>query len=229
MGKVDIADQLRNGYRLMAGARKSKWWWALMQWSFGIILTNAYTIYSWVTGSRNHYRFLNDIALAWLGPGVDSSGKNSKRQRGDPEPDESDSDCERQPKRRRVVSRLITEKLVMSGKLGFRFNNVGSHLPVSAKAAKLNPYDIQCVPCKTWWMFKLPTNMTRDESHKYFASKKYKKLKSQAKRKRGTSVAHCPGCRINICVDCWTRWHTPSAATDTDASDSADYEIPYDI
>ena len=45
MGSVDIADQLRDSYRLDKSIRNRKWWWSIMFWSIGVMLTNAYIIY----------------------------------------------------------------------------------------------------------------------------------------------------------------------------------------
>ena len=45
MGSVDLADQLRGSYRLDKSIRNRKWWWLIMFWSIGIILTNAYVMY----------------------------------------------------------------------------------------------------------------------------------------------------------------------------------------
>jgi hypothetical protein len=45
MGHVDVADQLRGSYRIDIYVRNRKWWWAIMFWAFGTLLTNAYVVY----------------------------------------------------------------------------------------------------------------------------------------------------------------------------------------
>ena len=45
MGNVDIADQLRGVYRLDTWVRNRKWWWSIVFWSLGTMMTNAYIIY----------------------------------------------------------------------------------------------------------------------------------------------------------------------------------------
>ena len=45
MGNVDLADQLRGTYRLDKSTRNRKWWWSIMFWSLGVMLTNAYIMY----------------------------------------------------------------------------------------------------------------------------------------------------------------------------------------
>lgn len=199
MGNVDVADQLRNVYRLMSGARKTKWWWAPMMWAFGIMLTNAYAIYKWVTGKSDHYRFLHAIALAWLDPeqygpnAVSTSGKRKRSADTDsedePEPDpDSDSDCDdssRYDKRPRpkVKGQYVTQNMVLNDNLQFRYRNVGEHTPRSAQDIGLNPKEMRCVPCRSKWMFKIPKGMTNTESQRYFKSSEYMKLK-----RKGTAV-----------------------------------------
>ena len=44
MGSV-IADQLRGVYRLDRFVRNKKWWWSILFWYLGVLLTNAYKLY----------------------------------------------------------------------------------------------------------------------------------------------------------------------------------------
>ena len=45
MGGVGIADNPRSYYRIYLGVRKRKWWWYILFWAVGVILTNGYIIY----------------------------------------------------------------------------------------------------------------------------------------------------------------------------------------
>ena len=45
MGGVDIADQLRGVYRIDRFVRNRKWWFSLLFWGIGVLLTNAYKLY----------------------------------------------------------------------------------------------------------------------------------------------------------------------------------------
>lgn len=46
MNSVDVADQLRNQYRIdHVWWRNNKWWWAIFIWLFGVVLVNSYVIY----------------------------------------------------------------------------------------------------------------------------------------------------------------------------------------
>ena len=42
---VDLVDQLRGTYRIDKGVRNRKWWWSILFWSVGVMITNAYVIY----------------------------------------------------------------------------------------------------------------------------------------------------------------------------------------
>ena len=45
MGGVDPADQLRRNYFIDKEVRNRKWWWSILFWSVGVMITNAYVIY----------------------------------------------------------------------------------------------------------------------------------------------------------------------------------------
>ena len=77
MGNVDLADQLRGTYRLDKSTRNRKWWWSIMFWSVGVMLTNAYIMYLKVNMLEygvqrkylmSHHDFRKAIALYWINP-----------------------------------------------------------------------------------------------------------------------------------------------------------------
>ena len=77
MGNVDLADQLRGTYRLDKSTRNRKWWWSIMFWSLGVMLTNAYIMYVKVNTLEygvkkkdlmTHHEFRKAIALYWINP-----------------------------------------------------------------------------------------------------------------------------------------------------------------
>ena len=45
MGSVDLADKLQGTYRIDNVVRNRKWWWSILFWSVGVMLTNAYIMY----------------------------------------------------------------------------------------------------------------------------------------------------------------------------------------
>jgi hypothetical protein len=44
MGQVDVADQLRQEYRMDTKLHQTKWWWSIMLWGVQVLLTNAYVL-----------------------------------------------------------------------------------------------------------------------------------------------------------------------------------------
>ena len=63
MGDVDISDQLRGNYQFDHCIKNRKWWWSLLYWGLGVILTNiciAYTIFNEEEGvsQKIYYRSL---------------------------------------------------------------------------------------------------------------------------------------------------------------------------
>ena len=45
MGDVDVDDQLRSIYILGCWVRNRKWWWSMLFWYMGVLLTNSYKLY----------------------------------------------------------------------------------------------------------------------------------------------------------------------------------------
>ena len=76
MGNVDIADQLRVFYRMDHWLRNRKWWWAILFWALGVILTNSYVLYTKICDDEEvpkefrytHYEFLKEVGLYWMNP-----------------------------------------------------------------------------------------------------------------------------------------------------------------
>ena len=76
MGNVDIADQLRAFYRIDTWLQNRKWWWSILFWAIGVILTNSYLLYVKVCKEEcvkkeehiTHYDFLKEVGSYWLNP-----------------------------------------------------------------------------------------------------------------------------------------------------------------
>ena len=76
MGHVDVSDQLRGSYRIDRWVRNRKWWWSMMFWGIGVLLTNAYVLYKKVlleegVDEKNllsQYDFRKEICLYWINP-----------------------------------------------------------------------------------------------------------------------------------------------------------------
>ena len=78
MGHVDVADQLRGNYCIDIWIRNHKWWWGILFWSIGTLLTNAYVVYLKVNLLKgvdkkqllSHFEFREVIALYWINPDI---------------------------------------------------------------------------------------------------------------------------------------------------------------
>ena len=76
MGHVDVSDQLRNNYRFDHWLRNTKWWWSIFYWGLGVMLVNAYVVYTAFLKEQGvlqknmltHYNFRKAVALAWISP-----------------------------------------------------------------------------------------------------------------------------------------------------------------
>ena len=76
MGGVDIADQLRGTYHIDKGIRNRKWWWYILFWQIGVMITNVYVIYLHVNLENGilkkdlllHHDFRKSVALARINP-----------------------------------------------------------------------------------------------------------------------------------------------------------------
>ena len=45
MSGVDLADELRGTYRIDKEVHNRKWWWSILFWAIGVMITNAYVMY----------------------------------------------------------------------------------------------------------------------------------------------------------------------------------------
>ena len=74
MGNEDVAEQLRGSYHLDLHVNNRKWWWSIMYWALGVILTNAYIVYRLVHNEEgtlkseilSHHDFNKEVAFAWI-------------------------------------------------------------------------------------------------------------------------------------------------------------------
>ena len=104
MNSVDRADHLRKNYELGMFLRQRKWWWSVFMRGLDVAIVNSYILYKIYHQMHDldymsHYRFREQIFLAWMdsdqywptrnstrkrskvaGPGEGSTLKNRKRE-----------------------------------------------------------------------------------------------------------------------------------------------------
>ena len=198
MGDVDIADQLRGVYRLDTWVRNRKWWWSMLFWSVGVLLTNAYKVYLRVNedegitsvtgGLLTHYEFRKAIAMYWINPEETerrSSIRSSPAKRllfqspdtmstmtNNDTPSSSITTPVYDPRGDKKQSASITNKTLSErGALRCRMDRTLDHLPMVPNAK------VKCA-LHRWLGF----------------------------RKEG-QLLFCPECNINLCIGCYGIFH----------------------
>jgi len=76
MGNVDIVDQMHLNYLMDHWLRNRKWWWSILFWVFGVILSNSYILYTKncdkeeveKKNCHTHSKFLREACTYWMKP-----------------------------------------------------------------------------------------------------------------------------------------------------------------
>ena len=188
MGSVDLADQLRETYRVDNGVRNRKWWWSILFWAIGVMLTNAYIIYITINLKKgknkkdlfSHHDFRKEIALAWINP---NERKNAiqkpadsiitRRKRFSSEISTPSTITEESlTLRNKKATRMTDEALKPNGSLSCRLQAAYDHLPE-------RPH----------------TNKARCALHRW-AGVEYR-----------ASMLYCLTCNVNLCLNCYKNFH----------------------
>ena len=192
MGNVDLADQLRNHYRIdTSWHRNRKWWWSIWWWGFQVLLTNSYVSYckfhelSRKKPTYNHYEYIKAIALAWINREQYWPKTHNAETKKRKAMDEG-------VRRTRAMKKLdlksdtstqstcipINEKTLdaVNRKLKCRLNNSYQHLPERSSG-----------------------NRSRCALHRWARNRVGEEVMS--------SVYTCSVCRVNLCIDCYSLFH----------------------
>jgi hypothetical protein len=182
MGHVDVADQLRGSYRIDIYVRNRKWWWAIMFWAFGTLLTNAYVVYIKVNVAEgvdrnqllSHYEFRKQIALNWLDSSYEIN--DGPRKTGLSSMFSSPSSVSTITTASTLRGTFCTDSsLAENGALNCRLNTTLSHLPLRKKGNRP-----QCA------------------------------LHSWTGKVKQSEISYCQSCNIHLCIDCYAIFHTRS-------------------
>jgi hypothetical protein len=188
MGHVDVADQLRGSYRIDIYVRNRKWWWAIMLWAFGTLLTNSYVVYVKVNIAEgvdrkqllSHYEFRKEIALNWLDPLYEPRTHQIKdapsRNNGLTLMFSSPSSVLTITTTSSLRGTFCTDSsLAENGALKCRLETTLSHLP-----SRKNGNRPQC------------------DLHRWTGIQKE------------AGILYCRSCNINLCIDCYKIFHMRS-------------------
>jgi hypothetical protein len=187
MGHVDVADQLRGSYRIDINVRNRKWWWAIMFWAFGTLLTNAYVVYIKVNIAEgvdrkqllSHYDFRKEIVLNWL----DESYEPRTHQVKDA------------PSKKTGLSSIFSSP-----------SSVSTITTASSRAAFCNDSSLSengLLQCR------LDTTLSHLPSRKRGDRPQCALHRWTGNRKAG-DVLYCRSCNIHLCIDCYEIFHTRS-------------------
>ena len=199
MGHVDVADQLRNYYRMDHWMRKTKWWWSYFFWGVGVLIVNAYVAYKTFMKNKglaymSQYEFRRKICLAYIAPQQFwlkrkrvRSGRGRSRRLADTYK-VSDVQIVSPRKRKKIsvvttrstssrerATRVNDKTLAPDGALKCRLGNHGEHWPIMQTSA--------CAQCCAL--------------HRWFTGG----------RKYYHYVVQCSLCKINLCVKCFSDFH----------------------
>ena len=187
MGDVDQADQLRLQYRMHYWLRNQKWWFAIFLWIFECSHTNCYVLYRKFHNlhgrkqPKNHYEFLESIALAWLKP------------------------SQYWPKRKTVSvsTGSVTDGSSVAASIISRRDSFKLTRSATISNNALDPYTgyLRCRLDRS--LNHLPVQTMKPEAncqlHNWAKKSKYRK-----------QLMKCPTCNVIICLDCYKKFHEVS-------------------
>jgi hypothetical protein len=190
MNGVDIADQLRNQYRVDRWMRKRKWWWSIWWWGIQVLLVNSYLLYKtahlivWKKDPKtllSHYEFRYAIVMAWFGvlQKTDGSSSSSSKRRWDDISSITPNSAASFTKRAKHVNNNSLDPVTGSlrDRLGTNFHYI---VPSHSK-------DGVCSLCR--WAHSTNQNDRKE-------------------RVRGKSIGLCDKCGVNLCIKCFKIFHT---------------------
>ena len=180
MGHVDMADQLRNYYRMDHWLRNFKWWHSIFWWGLQVLLVNSYVVYCRVMEQAeakpvSHYEYHKACALAWIDPGGYGDEGSSFKTPSDNEQEMSTLSSVSSTNRKARFSDSALDP--RSGSLKNRLNRNVHHWP--------------CTPIKD-----KNRNTPVCQLHRWAAGV----------QKRSNS-AYCPECNVHLCLDCYQPFH----------------------
>ena len=214
MNNVDLADQLRNCYRFNHWFRNRKWWWSIYLWSLGVAATNAFVMYlklyeveakKHLTMPKKwtHLEFLVELIYDFMG-WTDMTDNLVYD-------DESTQVNTRSRSRETSVSLASTGAKYNFGTDKGRLNYCTSVKTHSITLQRMNSnwfherengrfhpsipnsYEAAyCQYCRFKYLHKLPERSK--ERHKWMVNHRNK-------------IQRCLVCNVNLCWDCFNKWH----------------------
>ena len=192
MGNVDLADQLRNYYRIdTSWHRNRKWWWSIWWWGFQVLLTNSYIAYKkyhlFLDSDKilTHYDFIKAIALSWINREQYWPKEQTKKIKRKPDDNQIMTRQKKRVEFESLSSSSNNSKCIrindstlhpVSGKLNCRLNTSVQHFPEEPK-----------------------TKRPRCALHRWARGREEGEVMKQ--------VLTCSVCRVNLCISCFNIFH----------------------
>ena len=212
MGSVDVADQLRVFYRLDHWLRNRKWWWSVLFWAIGVILTNSYVLYTKMcdedgvpTQNRySHSNFLKEIGMYWLNPSYMKQKNPAVYNNADtfmsPESNVSDITTDSATTTSTCRKRKSDDSSMSSSNSKFRYHITDNSLHPNGKYTKrlFNPrahFPKECVL------------IGADDKGKRVRKQPSCGLHGWLGKQSRNKILHCSTCNVNLCVDCYEIFH----------------------
>ena len=210
MNSVDSADQLQKNYELGMNLRQRKWWWTVFLWAFDVALVNAFLLYKQYYKMHDleplsHYRFREQVFLAWIDSDNNWPTRYSNRKRRKlPEP----------------VGGLAVKSISKRTQSSASISSLSTRMTRSSHASSLVPkhpaedkrncttltlsnlssglFSNRLIVNETCTHFPLPARSRHSECqlHKMFNKRTRKQ------------VMLCPDCNVTLCVLCYKPVHS---------------------
>ena len=173
--------------------RNRTWWWSMLFWSVGVLLTNAYKLYLRVCEDegvipryKEQFEFRKAIAEYWINPElIEKERLQGARKR---KYDDDSVSC-MSP----ITNPFMSPTGSESGRSG------GAARSTAFTDASLDEQGA------------LSTRLDRSLDH-FFERSPSKRPKCSlhwwaADKRLEKDIFHCPSCRVNLCVDCYGLFH----------------------
>lgn len=197
MGNVDLADQLRGSYRLDHGVRNRKWWWSILFWGVGVLLTNAYIVYCKVNRDAgvkkllSHHDFREEIATAWINMAYYKKERALK-------------DAVAAAVKKRItgpdsgVSSLTNTTATRSTR---------SMTSAASQVVTKSITDLSLDPTHGAHACCLVPELHHDPMKKYSKTTRYGLHRYATGKEIYADVIRCSVCHVNLCFTCWRIFH----------------------
>jgi len=223
MHEVDIADQLRNNYRIDFWLRFYKFWWAIFIWGLGVSMVNAHVFYVDFMKSQGipkwriltHYQFNRAVAIAWIDRDEEDlrarrrrlarehAEKKRKRQEGQQQPEQQ----QQQQSSPEGDANYVTPTARKRPKKNLSFSSP------EEKTTKSPTVSDKSLARSGALRARLDHSLPHYPVHPSKMSYKSKprcaihRWATNRQKERKSHVYCCRACQVSLCVDCFELFH----------------------